>query len=113
MPTYVFRIAAGGAGEVLFFDGLRMVELPTPLAWQFPDVVSDVWGKKGAGAARLAAKLCAHCGCPDDLMDEVCPLFMREWVERQPCVQTAVPAWMVQQEVLKICLRVMTDLNGN
>lgn len=111
MPSFVFRHAEDGAAELLFFDGLHLRPLRA-LACAADEVrLPLAWGRHNRAAANVAIALCEHCGVPADLLGDVAHLLLVEWVSRMPKGAQNVPEWIVQQEVIRLTMRVMSDLS--
>lgn len=113
MPCYVFRFAAGGTCELLHFDGLALQPLLPPSDWPAGQPCAVSWGDRSPGSTAVALVLSAHCGVPYELVTAVAALLAREWVAQLQKSAHTIPAWIVQQEVVRLTMRVFNDLNGN
>lgn len=113
MTCFVFRDRPSEEKALLYFDGDQVLHLRLPPGVD-PQCGPLGWGpRSGEGAYLTAFLLCQQCGVPDELLSEVPALLAREWVRHLPAGQNLVPEWVVQQEVVRLCVRVMADLNGN
>lgn len=110
--VYVFRDRPPADPSVLFFDGTDLRELPVPPAEGGVGGVPPEWGCRSRGAEVTALMLCCHCGVPADLLLPVARKLRDEWVRFLPPDPTCVPAWVVNQEVVRLCIREMSDRNG-
>lgn len=109
--AYVFRYRPPAVPELLYFDGQELVPLTTPHWLHLPVGLSPAWGVKTVGATLTAYLLCAHCAVPQELIESVASLLRAEWVVQLPKGPHSMPGWMVRQEVLRVCVRVLNSIH--